>query len=151
VLGQLREDSAGRPPADREMSLARLAGLLDAVTAAGSRVTLSCDGAEQELPPAVDHVAYRILQESLTNVLRHTPPGTPAEVRLHYAPDAVTITVTDDGDGDGNGAGGRREAGPGNGIQGMRERAASVRGTLRAGPRPGGGFTVTATLPTAAA
>ena len=94
----------------------------------------------------MDHVAYRILQESLTNVLRHTPPGTAAEVRLHYAPDALTITVSDDGP-----AGRQPGAGPGNGIRGMRERADSVRGSLEAGPRPGGGFTVTAILPTALA
>ncbi len=149
VLGQLRDGSAGLPADGGAMSLARLPGLLDAVTAAGSRVTLRGDGAEQPLPPAVDHVAYRILQESLTNVLRHTPPGTPAEVRLHYAPDALTITVTDDGAGTGTGAG-QSGAGLGNGIRGMRERAASVSGTLRAEPRPGGGFTVTELMTSAA-
>jgi signal transduction histidine kinase len=151
VLGPLREDGAASPTISGELGLARAPGLVDAVTAAGSRVTLSRDGAERELPSAVDHVAYRILQESLTNVLRHTPAGTPAEVQLRYAPDALTVTVTDDGPPADGRADGRADAGPGHGIRGMRERTASVGGTLEAGPGPGGGFTVTATLPTAPA
>jgi signal transduction histidine kinase len=152
VLGQLREDNDAPPPEGGDVSLSRAPGLCAAVSAAGSPVALTCDGGPKELPPAIDHVAYRILQESLTNVLRHTPPGTPAHVRLRYAPDVLTITVADDGPAaevapplvNGRHPSGAAE---GNGIRGMRERAASVNGTLAAGSRPGGGFTVTAALP----
>ena len=155
VLGQLREDNDAPPPEGGDLSLSRAPGLCAAVSAAGSPVSLTCDGEPKELPPAIDHVAYRILQESLTNVLRHTPPGTPAEVRLHYAPDVLTITVADDGpaaDVTPPLADGRppSDVAEGNGIRGMRERAASVNGILEAGRRPGGGFTVTAALPVAA-
>jgi signal transduction histidine kinase len=164
VLGQLRGDAV---PADgggahpsagaAELGLSRLPELRGAVTAAGSPVTVTVEGEEAPLPPPADHAAYRILQESLTNVLRHTPPGTPAAVCLRYAPGALTITVTNearDTDGavpgaDGTGAG-RGAGGTGNGIRGMRERAASVGGALDAGPVPGGAFTVTATIPRAA-
>ena len=165
VLGQLRGDAsvpAGDAPAAEAspgggagtvLGLSRLAELRDAVTAAGSPVTVMVEGEQGPLPPAADHAAYRILQESLTNVLRHTAPGTPADVRLRYAPDTLTITVT-------NGTAGSADAaappdgsppaaatGSGNGIRGMGERAASVGGTLAAGPAPGGGFAVTVTIP----
>jgi signal transduction histidine kinase len=161
VLGQLRDDTGGEVTAS-PLGLDRLADLRAAVTAAGSPVTVTVEGEQQPLPPAVDHAAYRILQESLTNVLRHAASGTPADVCLRYAPDALTITVANDGrttndgaanDGAANGSaandgaagGGSPEAG--NGIRGMRERATAAGGELEAGPRPGGGFLVTATLP----
>jgi signal transduction histidine kinase len=163
VLGQLRGNAsvpAGDAPvaetspgggAGTALGLSRLAELRDAVTAAGSPVTVTVGGEQGPLPPAADHAAYRILQESLTNVLRHTPPGTPAEVRLRYTPDMLTITVA-------NGTAGSPDRSPpaaatgtgtgtGNGIRGMGERAASVGGTMAAGPAPGGGFAVTATIP----
>jgi signal transduction histidine kinase len=141
VLGQLRDDTGGGDLTASPLGLDRLADLRAAVTAAGSPVTVTVEGDQKPLPPAVDHAAYRILQESLTNVLRHAPSGTPADVCLRYAPDALTISVANDGCADG----GPPEAG--NGIRGMRERAAAAGGGLEAGPRPGGGFLVTATLP----
>lgn len=144
VLGQLRGDAGGGAQAARGLGLDRLSQLRAAVTAAGSPVTVTVEGEQGPLPPAADHAAYRILQESLTNVLRHAPNGTPAEVRLRYAPGVLTITVSNDGCAP-SPAGGT--PGTGNGIRGMRERAAAVGGTLEAGPRPGGGFLVTATLP----
>ena len=147
VLGQLRDDSHGGEVTASPLGLDRLADLRAAVTAAGSPVTVSVEGEQEPLPPAVDHAAYRILQESLTNVLRHAASGTPAEVRLRYAPDTVTITVANDGCAAGGGP--AEPAEPGNGIRGMRERAAVAGGSLEAGPRPGGGFLVTATLPRA--
>ncbi|HEX6452076.1 MAG TPA: sensor histidine kinase [Trebonia sp.] len=168
VLGQLRGDpgDAGAQPAadDGALGLSRLPELRDAVTAAGSPVTVTIEGEQAALPPAADHAAYRILQESLTNVLRHAAPGTPADVRLRYEPAQLTITVANDTDQPsavtGNGAGRSTGAGwsggtggsagagwsGGNGIRGMRERTASVGGTLKACPTPGG-FAVTATIP----
>jgi signal transduction histidine kinase len=93
----------------------------------------------------VDEVAYRILQESLTNVLRHAGPTAKATVRLCYEPAALGIQVTDDG-ADGTGPVGNGATG-GHGLTGMAERAASVGGEVTAGPRDGGGFEVSARLP----
>jgi signal transduction histidine kinase len=95
----------------------------------------------------VDVSVYRIVQEALTNVLKHAGPAR-AEVRIGYAADSVTIEVTDNGTGQhGNGQHGNGQAGGGHGLAGMRERAAVFGGALAAGPRPGGGFAVRATLP----
>ena len=135
VLGQLRDDTGDGGVSASPLGLDRLAGLRAAVTAAGSPVAVTVEGEQGPLPPAVDHAAYRILQESLTNVLRHAASGTPAEVRLRYAPDTVTITVANDGCADGGGpAEPPPPAEPGNGIRGMRERAAVAGGSLEAGP-----------------
>ena len=127
------------------LGLGRLPELRAAVTAAGSPVRVSVEGEPGPLPPAVDHAAYRILQESLTNVLRHAVSGTEAEVTLRYAPDSVTITVANDGCMPGG------PPGTGNGLRGMRERATAAGGELEAGPRSEGGFLVTAKLPRQAA
>ena len=148
VLGQLREGSgatAAAAPAPEGLGLGRLPELRAAVTAAGSPVRVSVEGEPGPLPPAVDHAAYRILQESLTNVLRHAVSGTEAEVSLRYAPDSVTITVANDGCVPGG------PPGSGNGLRGMRVRATAAGGELEAGPRPEGGFLVTAKLPRQAA
>jgi len=168
VLGQLRRADPGDPDADPVtgagsgvgtgvgigvgIGLDRLAALRDAVTAAGAAVTVTIEGEQAPLSGETDHSAYRILQESLTNVLRHAGPGAAAEVCLRYQPGSLVITVTDDGCATadngpaptGNGADG------GHGIRGMRERAAAVGGELTAGPLAGGGFRVQATLPTSA-
>jgi signal transduction histidine kinase len=147
VLDQLRGEGDALPEtAANALGLSRLPRLRAAVTAAGSPVTVTVEGEQVPLPAPADHAAYRILQESLTNVLRHTAPGTPAEVRLRYAPDTVTITIANNGQPDAVAAQGGAAA-DGNGIRGMRERAASVGGSLEAAPRPGGGFVVTAALP----
>jgi signal transduction histidine kinase len=172
VLGQLRRSGQGAPPfapiaAAGEKGLRRLDALRDAVTAAGASVTVHVEGNPSALPAGTDHSAYRILQESLTNVLRHAGPGAAAHVRLCYQPAALTITVTDAGpataaaldsaatpaSGDvadiaDVAVGGRIASG--HGIDGMRERAAAAGGTLTAAPLPGGGFQVQATLPTVA-
>jgi signal transduction histidine kinase len=95
------------------------------------------------LPAAVDLAAYRIVQESLTNVARHAAPAT-ASVRLGYDADGLDIEVRDDGKAHAlNGS----SPGTGSGIVGMRERADALGGWLSAGPRAGGGFAVTAHLP----
>jgi signal transduction histidine kinase len=141
VLGQLRESAGGAAPAATGLGLDRLPELRAAVTAAGSPVRVSVEGEPGPLPPDVDHAAYRILQESLTNVLRHAESGTEADVCLRYGPDSVTITVANDG------CASAVAPGTGNGLRGMRERAAAAGGELEAGPRPEGGFLVTAKLP----
>jgi len=146
VLGQLRGSAPAAAAGDRATGLDRLPALREAVSAAGTEVIVTVEGAPVPLPAEADHAAYRILQESLTNVLRHAGQGAAATVSLRYAADAVTITVTDDGAGQ---AGDEPEDWSGHGIQGMGERASAVGGSLRAGPVHGGGFSVTATLPTA--
>jgi signal transduction histidine kinase len=92
----------------------------------------------------VDHAGYRILQEALTNVLRHAGPSATAAVRVRYEPGALLLDVLDDGTG-----GADRLAGPGSGqgLAGMRERAATLGGDVTAGPREDGGFAVHARLP----
>jgi signal transduction histidine kinase len=161
TLGGLRGGGADVDGAEtRTAGLDRLDSLSEAVRAAGAPVSVAIEGERVPLPPGVDHAAYRILQESLTNVLRHAGPDASAAVCLRYEPGALTIRVTDDGsgdDGDGkssaDGAGGGSSAGggSGHGLTGMTERAAAVGGQLAAGPRPGGGFEVTARLPVSAA
>jgi signal transduction histidine kinase len=100
TLGQLRSDGAGVDAAElRAAGLERLSALSDAVRAAGAAVSVTIEGEQVLLPPGIDHAAYRILQESLTNVLRHAGPDAQAAVCLRYAPDALTIRVTDDGIG----------------------------------------------------
>jgi signal transduction histidine kinase len=163
VLGQLRRSEPKDPeaePAAARTGLDRLTDLRDAVTAAGALVTVTIEGEQAPLTRETDHSAYRILQESLTNVLRHAGPGAAAEVCLRYQPGFLTITVTNDGQGGDGGAesppviAGSRGVvppdGTGHGIPGMRERAASIGGELTAGPLSGGGFQVKAMLPTSA-
>ncbi|HZE37587.1 MAG TPA: sensor histidine kinase [Stackebrandtia sp.] len=128
------DDSAPRTPT---AGLAQLDELVDSVRAAGIEVNLRVDGQAAPLDPAVDLAALRIIQESLTNVLRHSG-ATRADVTIDYG-DRLTIAVSD------NGTGGVPI--PGNGLTGMSERAVAVGGDCTAGPNPGGGFTVSARLP----
>jgi len=127
-------DDAPRAPAPR---LAELGSLVSAVRASGLDVRLELDGAVAPVPAAVELAAYRIVQEALTNATRHARAQV-VTVRLGYG-DGVTVEVIDDGVGG--------DADPGNGIVGMRERAAAVGGTLELGPGPDGGFRVAARLP----
>jgi signal transduction histidine kinase len=143
TLGQLREGTRDAGGQVVTGGLDRLPGLRDAVTAAGAPVTIAVEGEQRPLPPRVDEVAYRILQESLTNVLRHAGPAAKATVRLCYEPAALGIHVTDDG----TAAPGANGIGDGHGLIGMAERAAAVGGTITAGPREDGGFEVSARLP----
>jgi signal transduction histidine kinase len=143
LLGVLREpaDETGLTP---QPGVAELEVLADSVRAAGLPVNLVISGESVALPAAVDVSVYRIVQESLTNVLKHAGPAR-ADVTIGCADEAVTIEITDDGAGDprdGNQA-------TGHGLAGMRERVAIFGGELRAGPRPGGGFAVRARLPLA--
>jgi len=141
LLGVLREpdEEAGLAP---QPGIGELGTLAASVRAAGLPVNLVISGGDAPLPAVVDVSVYRIVQEALTNVLKHAGPAR-ADVTIGRAPEAITIEVTDDGAGDqGNlvTAGGR-------GLPGMRERAAAFGGELAAGPRPGGGFAVRARLP----
>jgi signal transduction histidine kinase len=156
TLGQLRPGTSDGAIPVTPGGLDRLPALRDAVTAAGAPVTIAVEGEQRPLPPSVDEVAYRILQESLTNVLRHAGPAAKATVRLSFEPTALGITVSDDGigsNGDHQGQGTVTEeraggsGGQGHGLTGMAERAAAVGGAVTAGPRREGGFEVSATLP----
>ncbi len=136
VLSLLR-DGAPRSP------MAGMAHLADLAERSGLPVAVEVTGQERPLPAGIDRAGYRIVQESLTNVSRHAP-GSRVTVRVAYAPEELTVVIEDDGAGTA-----RAEAGlgSGNGIPGMRERAAALGGSLAAGPRPGGGFRVEARLP----
>jgi len=141
LLDVLRDpdEGAGLAPQPGIWELDTLAA---SVRAAGLPVNLVIDGDLAALPAAVDVSVYRIVQEALTNVLKHAGPAH-ADVTIGYAVDTVTIEVTDNGIGD------PAPLTPmgGNGLAGMRERAAVFGGELSAGPRPGGGFAVLARLP----
>ncbi|WNI27033.1 histidine kinase [Streptomyces sp. ITFR-16] len=141
VLRDTRHDS-GPDPEGPLPGLAALPGLVRAAEAAGARVDLRVGAPAGRLAPATGAAAYRIVQESLTNAVRHAGAGVRVRVVVEPVPGALRVTVTDDGTGpvdDGSA--------PGFGILGMRERARSAGGTLDAGPRPGGGFEVSALLP----
>ena len=115
--------------------------LVDQFRAAGLEVSLTMGAARRELPARVDLSAYRIVQEALTNVLKHAGPAARTEVRLSGDDQQVAIEVLDDG------RGGTILPGSGHGIVGMRERALLLGGSLDVGARPGGGFQVLARLP----
>jgi signal transduction histidine kinase len=140
LLGVLREDGATKAyvPAPRLADLDRLVG---EVTAAGVPVQMTVDGEPGELTAGVELTAYRIVQEALTNVMKHAGPAS-AQVRLSFTPGVLEIDVTDDGRGLA-----ARNGHHGHGLIGMQERVAMYGGTLHAAGAPGGGFRVTATLP----
>jgi signal transduction histidine kinase len=142
VLDILRQEGE---PASRSpiWSLDRLDDLVSQAGAAGLVVKTETDGDVRPLPFAVDVAAFRVVQEALTNVTRHAGPAT-ATVRVSYGDQDLTVQVDDDGRGQ---QGHGRAPGTGNGITGMRERAAALGGDLEAAPRPGGGFRVLARLP----
>jgi signal transduction histidine kinase len=138
MLGVLREGEAARAPTP---DVAQLPRLVDDVRAAGLPVTLEIENLNGEVPDVVGVAAYRIVQESLTNVVRHAGEGAHATVRVTARADGIEVEVADDGRGAAPGA---RD---GNGLTGMRERAAALGGTFEAGTAPGGGFRVRALLP----
>jgi signal transduction histidine kinase len=143
VIGLLRSGDDAQPSVP---GLAALEPLVEGVREAGLPVDLRVEGAVRDVPAAVDLAAYRIVQEALTNAVRHAP-GRPVTVRLARDGDGLSVDV--DGAG-GSGAGGALPpgtAGSGYGLVGLRERAHAVGGTFAAGPTPDGGFRVTARLP----
>ncbi|HTT49897.1 MAG TPA: sensor histidine kinase [Streptosporangiaceae bacterium] len=144
LLGVLR---TGTPDTTPQPGLGQLSGLLDSARNAGVPVSLSVSGVPRELPQGMDLSAYRIMQEALSNAMRHAP-GCAVRVEVAYFPSSVVIKVRNGLDGDapavsGNGS----PAAAGHGIIGMRERAAMLGGQLEAGPTDEGGFLVTAVLP----
>src|SRR5882757_24301 len=146
LLGVLRSSEDSPAPTEPTPRLAHLEELVESFTAAGLTIEVVSAGRADPLTDAVDLAAYRIIQESLTNVRRHSR-GTHATIRLTHRPDAVLIDVHSP-DGERSPADALdTNASAGHGIVGMRERAASVGGTLRASPRSDGGFQVSAVLP----
>lgn len=141
TLGVLRgvDEADPRAPAP---GLARLDDVVASASAAGLEVKVATTGDQRPLPPAADLAAYRIIQESLTNVARHARAHE-VTISIDYGAREVTITVDDDGDGLAPGNALRA----GNGLTGMRERASAAGGQLEAGPRPEGGFRIRARLP----
>ncbi|GHJ43961.1 ATPase [Catellatospora sp. TT07R-123] len=130
-------------PFDAAPGLDRLPQMLERVRAAGAAVELVVEGEQLPLPPGLGLCVYRVIQESLTNVLKHADPPE-ATVTVRWAPSRLTVLVADDG---------RRPPAPSepdtvqHGLIGMRERARIYGGTLSAGPRPEGGFLVSLSLP----
>ncbi|WP_406209588.1 sensor histidine kinase [Streptomyces decoyicus] len=149
LLGVLR---TGEQPESGEYvpqpGVEQLSDLMEQVRGAGLHVDFQVEGEARELPSSVELTAYRIVQEALTNTRKHGGPDVAATVRLAYKEDDLDLLVEDDG------RGAQRELyedggadGLGHGLIGMRERVGMVGGTLAAGPRPGGGFRVSAVLP----
>ena len=140
TLEVLRQPDGWQAP-DR---LGRLPDLLDTVNSTGVKTTLVVSGQRRALPAEVGQAAYRIVQEALTNVIRHAGAAS-ATVQVGYGTKELTLQVDDDG---------LARPGvavvPGTGLTGMRERVTALGGELSAGPRPAGGFSVLATIPVAA-
>jgi len=140
LLGVLRPKAEGGSLGPQP-GLADVGRLVDQFREAGLDVSFTTTGMPTGLPARVDLSAYRIVQEALTNVLKHAGPGAQSEVRLSLDDDAISIEVTDDGHAV------TTLPGSGHGIMGMRERALLLGGSLTAGPRADGGFGVVARLP----
>jgi len=141
VLDVLRQGDEA-PPRAPASGLTQLDSLVAGAGATGLEVRTRVEGLPRPLPAGTDLAAFRIVQESLTNVTRHAGPAS-ATVLVRYGPDDLTVRVDDDGRGPAAAAG----PGNGNGIRGMHERVAALGGELTTGPRPGGGFRVQARLP----
>jgi signal transduction histidine kinase len=148
LLGVLRQEGEPQSSLAPVPGLADLDSLLAEVAKAGLGVRLRIEGTPSPLPAGVDLSAYRIVQEALTNVVKHAGPAR-AQVVVGYHDRDVTVEVTDDGQGAAAPAG-DGQARVGHGLIGMRERVAAFGGDLEVGPRPGGGFRVAARLPFAA-
>jgi signal transduction histidine kinase len=143
LLGVLRAEGARAPQPD----LDGVGDLVESVRRTGLAVEVHTRGEARPVAGLAGVTAYRIVQEALTNVIKHASAAH-ADVELRFGDDALVVTVTDDGrgsDGSRNGTAGGGDRG--HGLAGMRERLAVLGGTLDAGPRPGGGFSVCARLP----
>jgi signal transduction histidine kinase len=144
ILGLLRDTDEGesRAPA---AGLDQVAALAENVRRAGVRVTLDVVAGEAALPASIDLAAYRVIQEALTNVVRHAP-GSAATVTVRRLDGALEVAVENDGR-TAVAVGVESRQGAGHGLAGMRERVRAAGGTLAAGPRAGGGYSLRATLP----
>ncbi|GAA1794506.1 sensor histidine kinase [Actinomadura chokoriensis] len=141
LLGVLREDDDAGAFAPQP-GVAELDDLLEQVRASGVAVTYEVDGTPAAMSEGRQLTVFRIVQEALTNTLKHGGPRVSVSVRLSYADDALEIRVADDGRG-----AAAFDDHRGHGLAGMRERVAVYGGDVRAAPRPGGGFEVVARLP----
>jgi signal transduction histidine kinase len=139
MVGVLRRPDEA-PALAPQPSLERIEQLVAHTRETGLPVDLRIEGTPMELPAGIDTTAYRIIQEALTNAVKHAR-AEKAEVVVRYANGTVELTVSDDGRGDGDGGG------SGHGLVGMRERVSVYGGELEAGPQAGGGFRLRATLP----
>ncbi len=139
LLGILRRTDE-EPALAPQPSLKHLDALIEQVREAGLPIELRVEGAAEPLPPGVDLSAYRIVQEALTNTLKHAGPSH-ARVAIHYRSDEIELEISDDGGGNVNGGG------SGQGLIGMRERVALYSGVLHSGRQNGGGYLVRARLP----
>ena len=146
MLGLLKQDeqhdldpNQPRP----QPGVSSLPELIDNVREAGLNVTYDVTGEPRDLPALLGLTAYRIVQEGLTNTLKHAGPGARTSVTLDFGREMLTVVVTDDG----RGAGVAPSADPGHGLVGMRQRASVSGGTVSAGPKAGGGYEVIARLP----
>ena len=141
MVGVLRRPEEA-PALAPQPSLEHLDRLIQQAREAGLPVELRVEGDARELPAGVDLTAYRLVQEGLTNALKHARASR-AQVLVNYSDDQIEVMVSDDGQGVGNGDGG------GHGLVGMRERVAVYGGEIDAGPQPGGGYRLRAKLPLA--
>ncbi|GAA3721396.1 signal transduction histidine kinase [Spinactinospora alkalitolerans] len=145
IVGVLRTSGTEDAQRGPQPGLGDLTELVGQVRETGVAVTLRSEGCRVPLPPGLDLTLYRVVQESLTNVLKHAGERTRTEVRVCFEHRAVRVEVEDDGAGPFADARGGDE--PGHGLLGMRERIALFGGELEAGPRPAGGFSVRARVP----
>ena len=139
LVGVLRRPEEG-PALAPQPSLEHLDRLVAQARESGLPVEVRIEGEPTQLPPGVDLTAYRLVQEGLTNAIKHARASR-ADVVVRYGDGDVEVSVTDDGDGSGDGGGG------GHGLVGMRERVTVYGGELEAGPRPEGGYALRARLP----
>ena len=142
LVGVLRDDQAS-PELAPAHGLADVGQLLTGTADAGVRVQLEIRGRQRPVPPGVDLAAYRIVQEALTNVVKHAQ-ATESRVVVTYADDAICLEITDAGHGAPADSG---TASAGHGLGGMAERVSLFGGDFHAGPLPGRGFRVAARLP----
>lgn len=145
LLGVLR-DSDGDADLGPQPTLDDIPTLVASVRAGGLDVSFVTTGTPRPLPIGAGLAVYRIIQEALTNVLKHGGPKVAAYAQLRWLTDALEVTVSDDGRG---AAAHTTSAAGGTGVEGMRERATIFGGTLTAGPKRGGGYVVRARLPLA--
>ncbi|GAA3817476.1 sensor histidine kinase [Sphaerisporangium flaviroseum] len=146
IVGVLRTDGE-TGELSPQPGMGDLPGLVDQMREAGLRAQLWIEGERRILPPGIDLAAYRLIQEALTNSLRHAGPAARAWVTVRHEPSELLVQVEDDGlGGTGEFARGPDDR-PGHGLVGIRERVALYGGILRIGPRHGGGFEVRARFP----
>ncbi|MEU1512909.1 histidine kinase [Streptomyces sp. NPDC005811] len=159
MVGMLRETDPEKPPQERDVALAPLAGMAEVralveefAPVGGGRAVLRTEGACEELPVEVVTTVHRVVMEALTNIRKHARDFTEVEVRLVRSGPRVTVTVSDDG----RPRGGHQalqtlqtlqSLGGGFGLKGLAERVGMVGGRVQAGPAPGGGWRIEATLP----